>query len=150
MLSCSNLGFTKSLFLDMPLLHNQAFNHPTRDQESQSQGKAFKPAESVSQESDDTSGTGAFLFFFFTGAFLEMPAAHNRTARNVNHPCVSRIIRAWDSCRKNYVDKVQCLSTHVFCLPVKVPPKCKTVYGYPQAQFISKCAMLPIGCQCAV
>lgn len=141
MSSCSNLGFTKPFFLHMPLLHNQIFNHQPRDQDPEPQGEAFKSEESISQESDDTSGTGAFL---------GMPAAHNRTARDVNHPCVSRIIRAWDSCRKSYVDKVQCLSTHIFCLPVKVPPKCKTVYGYPQAQFISKCAMLPIGCQCAV
>lgn len=142
-LSCSSFGFTKPVFLDRLVLRNQAFRHPPRDQENQPQSDTIHPEESISQESDDTSGVEAFL---------DSPAAHNRTARDADHPCYSKIVSVLDPCRNDYVNHVVCLNKHVKCFQAIYNhhyPKCKTVYGYHKAKFISKCAMVPIGCQCA-
>ena len=83
----------------------------------------------------------------------EMPLAHNRTTRQANNRCLLRIERVWDKCRGQLVDRYQCRSQHVSCqqaIPKHNKPKCETVYGYPQAKFVSLCASLPIDCRCAV
>ena len=136
-LSCSSLGFTKPVFLQ-----DEAFNQQSRDQETQIQSDAFQPEENINQESDVTGGLDEIL---------DRPSAHNRTARATNHPCVSHIVRKWDGCRKSYVNIFHCDRTHIFCsqaINVHHSPKCKTVYG-SQVKFISKCPLLPVGCQCA-
>ena len=135
-LSCLNLSFTKPLSQEAPSFRNQALNQLLREQESQ-------PKESVSQETHATSAVD-----WFPG----MPVAHNRTTRDVGHPCVSRIVRVKDWCRNEFVNHVQCLNRHVSCYQAIYNhhyPKCQTVYGYLKAKFVSKCSMLPIGCRCA-
>ena len=150
-LSCFSPGSTKPTSLE-----SQAINQKSRDQDSQPQGDAFRPHESNNQESDVSSALGEFL---------DRPSAHNRTARDVNHPCVAKPPNVkWDNCRKRFVKEVQCLATHVACLDAVAKyykPLCKTVYGHDNHKrdyFPHKdrlpphrpnCAPLAIGCQCA-
>ena len=135
-LSCLYTIFTKPVFLE-----NQAINQRSRDQEDKSEGDNFQPEESINQENDGTSALDEFL---------DRPSAHNRTARNA-HPCVKKIVRKYDSCRKSHVDEIVCLNTHIACsdaVPKYGKPLCKTVYGFNQLKFIH-CTLLAIDCQCA-
>lgn len=136
LLSCVSLGSSKPVFLE-----NQAINQQSRDQETRTRGYAFQPEENITSESDATSELEEFLY---------RPSAHNRTARDTSHSCVSHVVREWDGCRKSYVDIFHCKRSHIFCgraINRHRSPKCKTVYG-SQAKFISKCPLLPVGCQC--
>ena len=137
-LSCFYTGFTKPVFLE-----NQPINQQLRDHGSRPQGDAFRPEESINQQNDVISTLDEFL---------DRPSAHNRTARDAGHPCVSKIVRKYDHCRRSYVNVFQCKPTRVSCfqaIPKYGKPLCKTVFGFYQAKFISKCPSLAIDCQCA-
>ena len=137
-----NLVCAKPLFLEMPFFGNETFNQHSQGQDSQPLSDAIKPEESISQESNHTSdGNGV----------LESPTAHNRIARNTQ-PCVSKVVREFDSCRNLWVDKVECKGRHPACnyvIPIHRVAKCRTVYGFRNAMFVNKCSALPIDCECA-
>ena len=137
-----NLVCAKPLFLEKPLLRSSAFNQPSLGQDSKPLSHATELEESISQESNITSDGSEFL---------ESLTAHNRIARNA-HPCVSKVVRAFDSCRNLWVDKVECKGRHPACnyvIPKHGVPKCNTVYGFRNPTFVNKCSALPIDCQCA-
>ena len=138
-----NLAFAKPFYPEMPFLRSQAFNQNSQGQDSQTVVDAIEPEESISQESNHTSKENGIL---------ESPNAHDRIARNT-HPCVSRVVRDFDSCRNIWVDKVQCKRRHPACSHVVSThgsPKCQPVYGFRNATFVTKCPSLPIDCQCAI
>ena len=142
LLTYLNMVCTKPVFLEIPLLRSPAFKHNPQGQDSQPLSDAIEPEENISQESNITSDENGFL---------ENPTAHHRIARNA-HPCVSKVVRAFDSCRNLWVDKVECKGRHPACnyvIPKHGVPKCHTVYGFRNAAFVSKCSALPIDCQCA-
>ena len=132
----------KPLFSEKSFLGSQAFNQHSQGQDSQPLSDVIEPEENISQDSNHTSdGNGC----------LESPTAHDRIARNA-HPCVSNVVREFDSCRNLWVDKVECKGRHVACnfvIPIHRAPKCHTVYGFRNATFMNKCSALPIDCQCA-
>ena len=135
-----NLICAKPLFLETPF--SQAFNQHSQGQDSQPLSDTIELEESISQESNNT-GDGS--------GFLGSPTAHNRIARSA-HPCVSKVVRAFDSCRNLWVNKVECKGRHPACnyvIPKHRVPKCNTVYGFRNAAFVNKCSALPIDCQCA-
>ena len=136
-----NMVCTKPLFLEMPL-RSQAYNQHSQGQDSQPLRGAFEPEENISRESNRTSdGNG----------FLESPTTYHRIARKT-HPCVSKVVRKFDSCRNLWVDKVECKGRHSACnhvIPIHRVPKCHTVYGFRNATFVNKCSSLPIDCPCA-
>ena len=137
-----NLICAKPLFSETPFLRSHALNQHSQGQDSQPLRDAIEPEESISEESNITSDENEFL---------ESPTAHNRIARNA-HPCVSKVLRAFDSCRNLWVNKVECKGRHPACnyvIPKHGVPKCNTVYGFRDAAFVSKCSALPIDCQCA-
>ena len=137
-----NMVCAKPLFLEKPLLRSLAFNQPSQGQDSKPLSHATELEESISQESNITSDGSEFL---------ESLTAHNRIARNA-HPCVSKVVRAFDSCRNLWVDKVECKRRHPACnhvIPKHGVPKCHTVYGFRNAAFVNKCSALPLDCQCA-
>ena len=138
-----NVVCAKPLSLEKPLLGRQAFNQHSQGQDSaQPLSDAVEPEESISQSSNHTSDGNEFL---------ESPTAHNRIARNP-HPCVSKLVREFDSCRNLWVDKVECKGRHPACnyvIPIHKVAKCRTVYGFRNAIFANKCSALPIDCQCA-
>ena len=130
----------KPLSSEMPFLRSQVFNQHSQD--SQPVVDAIEPEESISQESNHTSDVIGFL---------ESPNAHDRITRNA-HPCVSKVVRGFDSCRNLWVDKVECKGRHPACnyvIPVHRVPKCQAVYGFRNTKFANKCSALPIDCQCA-
>ncbi|KAL9955471.1 hypothetical protein ACROYT_G036801 [Oculina patagonica] len=133
-----SLVCAKPLFLEMPLLRSQVFNQHSQAEESQPQGDVFEPEESIySHEGNITSDVNEFL---------EIPTAHNRTARST-HPCVSKVWRERDSCRNRWVQMVQCDRTHPACnhvIPIHSIPKCQTVYSY-----YHNCPSIPVDCKCA-
>ena len=137
-----NIVCAKPLFLEIPLLPSHAFNQHSQGQDSQPLRDAIESQESISRESNHTSdGNG----------FLESPITRNRIARNA-HPCVSKVVREFDSCRNLWVDKVECKGRHSACnyvIPIHRVPKCRTVYGFRNGAFVNKCSALPIDCQCA-
>ena len=138
-----NLLCAKPLFLEKPFLRRQAFNQLSQGQDSKPVVHTIETEENISQESNHTSNAG--------NGFLESPTAHDRIARNA-HPCVSRIVREFDSCRNLLVDKVECKGRHAACnyvIPIRRVPKCQTVYGFKNATFANKCSALPIDCKCA-
>ena len=141
-LSYFNMVCSKSLFLEIPLLRSPAFNQHSQGQDSQRLSGAIEPKENISRQSNHTShGNG----------FLESLTTHNRIARNA-HPCVSKVVREFDSCRNLWVDKIECKGRHSVCnhvIPIHRVPKCHTVYGFRNAAFVNKCSALPIDCQCA-
>ena len=137
-----SLVCAKPLSLETPFLQGQTFNQLSQGEESQPQGEAFEPEENISQESNITSDLNEFLDIF---------TAHNRTARST-HPCVSGIVKEFDYCRNSIVVKVQCKRAHPACnhmIPIHSIPKCQTVYGYRNSNFVNKCSSLPIDCKCA-
>ena len=138
-----NLMCAKPLFLETPFLRNQAFIQHSQGQDSQPLlSGAIEPEGNISQESNITSDENEFL---------ESPTTHNRFARNAQ-PCVSKVVRVFDSCRNLWVDKVECKVRHPACnymIPIHRVPKCHTAYGFRNAAFVSKCSALPIDCQCA-
>ena len=137
-----NVVCAKPLFLEKPFLLSRAFNQHSQGQDSQPVVHAIESEDNKSQESNHTSdGNG----------ILESPTAHDRIARNA-HPCVSKVVRDFDSCRNLWVDKVECKGRHPACnyvIPIHRAPKCHTVYGFRNAKFVNKCSALPINCQCA-
>ena len=136
-----NMVCTKPLFMEMPL-RSQAYNQHSQGQDSQPLRGTFEPEENISRESNRTSdGNG----------FLESPTTYHRIARNID-PCVSKVVRKFDSCRNLWVDKVECKGRHSACnhvIPIHRVPKCHTVYGFRNATFVNKCSSLPIDCPCA-
>ena len=80
-------------------------------------------------------------------------ASHNRTNGDASNPCFHFQERTWDSCRQKDVYKARCHSTHASCYGAVAQgystTACEVVFGFPQAKYISKCAALPIDCQCA-
>ena len=141
-LSYFNMVCSKPLFLEIPLLRSRAFNQHSQGLDSQPLSGAIEPKENISRQSNHTSdGNG----------FLESLTTHNRIARNA-HPCVSKVVREFDSCRNLWVDMVECKGRHSVCnyvIPIHRVPKCHTVYGFRNAAFVNKCSALPIDCQCA-
>ena len=136
-LTWSTLGFSK------PIL-TETLQGAAGDPVAQIQADAILPEERIHSKSDVTRDLDSAP---------EMPRAHNRTTRQANNWCLLRIDRVWDNCRGQLVDRYQCRSQHVSCqqaIPKHNKPKCETVYGYPQAKFVSLCASLPIDCRCAV
>ena len=135
--------FAKPLYLEMPSPRSQAFNQFSQGQDSQPLSDAIELEESISQESNITSdGNG----------FLESPTAHHRIASNT-HPCVSRVVREFDSFRNLWVGKVQCKRRHPTCNHVVRKyrrPKCQPVYGFRNVTFVTTCPSIPTDCQCAV
>ena len=131
----------KPLSLEKPFLGSH-FNQHSQGQASSPLSDTIEPEESISQESNHTSdGNG----------LLEIATAHNRIARNA-HPCVSKVVREFDSCRNLWVDKVECKGRHPACnyvIPKHRVAKCRTVYGFRNATFVSKCSALSVDCQCA-
>ena len=137
-----NMVCAKPLFLEMPLLRSQAFNQHSQGQDSQPLSGAIEPEKNISRDSNITSDGNEFL---------ESSIAHNRIARDT-HPCVSKVVREFDSCRNLWVNKVQCKRRHSACnhvIPKHGVPKCRTVYGFRNAAFVNKCSALPLDCQCA-
>ena len=137
-----NLLCAKPLLLEKVFLRSQAFNQRSKGQDSQPFSDAIELEESISQESNHTSDGNWFL---------ESPTAHDRIARSAQ-PCISKVVREFDSCRNLWVDKVECKGRHPACnyvIPIHRVPKCDTVYGFRNAKFVSKCSALPIDCQCA-
>ena len=119
----------KAIFLPTPGLESQV-------------DEALEAGKSVDRKTDRASKVKGFL---------ERPTAHDRIARNTR-PCVSKVVREFDSCRNLWVDKVECKGRHPACsymIPIHRVPKCHTVYGFRNASFVSKCSALPIDCQCA-
>ena len=103
--SCFKLIFANPLYPEMLFLPSQAFNQHSQGQDSQPLSDSIEPEKSISQESKTTSdGNG----------FMESPTALGRIARNI-HPCVSRVVRKFDSCRNSWVDEVQCKRSHPAC-----------------------------------
>ena len=145
-LSCSTLCLTKPLFPEMPFLYNHTATHQSRDQDYHLKDAIVQPELKYIEnaESEVTSSLEQFL---------NKHVVSNRTARDVNNPCFEKAEKKWDSCRQKYVFKVHCHSTHAACYGALAKgysyPACKVVIGYPQAKYISKCAALPIDCQCA-
>ena len=141
--SCFNLFSAKPLLSETPFLRNQAFIQHSQGQDSQPLlSGAIEPEENISQESNITSDENEFT---------ESPTTHNRIARSA-HPCVSKVVREFDSCRNLWVDKVECKGRHPACnyvIPIHRVPKCHTVYGFRNATFVGKCSALPVDCQCA-
>ena len=145
-LSCSTLCLTKHLFPEMPFLYNHTATHQSRDQDYHLKDAIVQPELKYIEnaESEVTSSLEQFL---------NKHVVSNRTARDVNNPCFDKEVRKWDSCRQKDVYEVHCHSTHAACYGALAKgytyPACKVVIGYPQAKYISKCAALPIDCQCA-
>ena len=133
----------KPLFLEMPLLRSQASNQPSpAGQDSQPLSSAIELGANISRESNQTSDRNEFQ---------EILTAHHRITRNT-HPCASKIVREFDSCRNLWVNKIECKRRHSACnhvIPIHRLPKCHTVYGFRNAAFVNKCSALPIDCQCA-
>ena len=132
-------SFTKPFSQQVSSHRNHPLVHQLRDEDSQSR-VVFQPEEGIDEKIE--------------AEFPIRHASHNRTARDANNPCFHYIeARTWDSCRQKYVDKVHCYSTHAACYRALAQgysyPACQVVFGYPQAKYISKCAALPIDCQCA-
>ena len=132
-------SFTKPFSQQVSSHRNHPLVHQLRDEDSQSR-VVFQPEEGIDEKIE--------------AEFPIRHASHNRTARDANSPCFHYIeARTWDSCRQKYVDKVHCHSTHAACYRALAQgysyPACQVVFGYPQAKYISKCAALPIDCQCA-
>ena len=137
-----NLVCAKPLFLESPFHRSQTSNQHSQGQDSQPLSDAIEPKESISQESNHTSGGNGLR---------ESATVHNRIARNA-HPCVSKVVREFDSCRNLWVDKVECKGRHPTCnyvIPIHRIAKCRTVYGFRNAMFVNKCSALPIDCECA-
>ena len=132
----------KPLSSEMPFLRSQVVNQHSQGQDSQPAVDAIELEESISQERNHTSDVIGFL---------ERPTEHDRIARNA-HPCVSKVVREFDSCRNLWVNKVECKGRHPACnyvISVHRVPKCHTVYGFRNTKFVNKCSALPIDCQCA-
>ena len=132
-------SFTKPFSQQVSSHRNHPLVHQLRDEDSQNR-VVFQPEEGIDEKIE--------------AEFPIRHASHNRTARDANNPCFHYIeARTWDSCRQKYVDKVHCHSTHAACYRALAQgysyPACQVVFGYPQAKYISKCAALPIDCQCA-
>ena len=142
-LNCSSLSNAKPFSLKSPLTRNQAFTQQSREQDTELQDADFQSDESRNQQSDVTRGMVGFL---------NIPSAHNRTARDAGRPCVSQIDRKWDDCRKKFVNKVQCLGEHKACIqaiPKYGKPLCRTVFGFREAKYSVNCTSIPVDCQCA-
>ena len=130
----------KAIFLQTPRLGSQA-------------DEALEAGKSVDRKTDKASTLTERLTKQVrkVKGFLESPTAHHRIARNA-HPCASKVVRKFDSCRNLWVDKVECKGRHPACnsvIPKHRIPKCQTVYGFRNASFVNKCSALPIDCQCA-
>ena len=142
-LNFSEPGKSKPFRLANPLLRNQTFSQKSRDHERlQFQEVSIKSDENTIQESEVTRTLDGMV---------SRQSAHDRTARDVNNPCISKIEWTYDKCRKMYVKKTHCHSESVACLSAIADygkPLCVTVYG-TEARFLKKCKLLPIGCQCA-
>jgi len=139
-----NVVFAKPVYPEMPSPRSQAFNQHSQGQDYQPLRDAIEPEENISQLESNMTSDG--------NGFLETPTAHDRIARNT-HPCVSRVVREFDSCRNLWVDKVQGKRSHPACSHVVSThgtPKCQPVYGFRNATFVTKCPSLPIDCQCAI
>ena len=133
-----HLGFANHFYPEMPYLRSQAYNQHSQGLDSQPTVDAIAPEES--NNPSDPNGS------------LESPTAYSRIARNT-HPCVSRVVREFDSCRNLWVDKVQCKRRHPACNHVVRKygtPKCQPAYGFRNATFVNKCPSIPTDCQCAV
>ena len=127
-MSCSSLGFTKTLDLK---------DQPSEQQPVDQETKVLS-WESKYSESNVTSAADRLL---------KRSTAHNRTARDAGHMCIFKIERTWDYCRGKLVKRVHCKSEHVACfhaIPKHNKPLCQTVYGYRQAKYSSNCPSLPI------
>ena len=141
--SCFNLFFAKPRFSETPFIRSQAFNQHSQGQDSQPLSDATEPEKRISQDSNSTSDGNKVP---------ESPTAHDRIARST-HPCVSKVVREFDSCRNSWVDEVQCKRSHPACnyvISTHGIPKCQPVYGFRNATFVTKCPSIPIDCQCAV
>ena len=137
-----NLFYAKPLLSETPFVHSRAFSQHLQGQDSRPLSNATEPEKSISQESNITSN-GNWV--------MESPTARDRIVRKT-HPCVSRVVREFDSCRNLWVDKVQCKRSHPACSYVVRKygtPKCESVYGFRNATFVTKCPSLPMDCQCA-
>lgn len=132
------LRVAKSLSLEKQAFHRQG--HDQGEDDQRLRDDVSQPEESINQENDIRSAVNRPL---------DGSSAHDRIARNAHHPCVSKLIHEYDSCRKRYVTKAICSSQHVYCVPVGVPPKCKAVFGYPPTNTTINCKPIPVDCQCA-
>ena len=138
-----NVVFAKPLYPEMPTPRSQACNQHPQGQDSQPLNDATEPEEYITQEHNITSDGNKFL---------ESLTAHDRIARNA-HPCVSRVVREFDSCRNLWIDEVQCKRSHPACSYVVSThgiPKCQPVYGFRNATFVTRCPSIPIHCQCGI
>jgi len=129
-----NLVFSKAPYPEVLFFRTQAFNQHSQGQDYQLLSGAIELEESISQESNTTrDGNG----------FLESPTARDHIARNTR-PCVSRVVREFDSCRNLWVDKVQCKRRHPTCSHVVSTHKtlkCQPVYGLRNCTFVTKFPM---------
>ena len=124
------LNFAKSLYPEMQVLRSQAFHQHSQGQDSQPLSYSIEPGKSIRRT----------------------PTANDRIVRNT-HPCVSRVVRKFDSCRRSWVNELQCKRTHPACsyvIKTHGIPKCQPVYGFRNATFVEICPSLTIDCQCAV
>ena len=136
------LIFANPLYPEKPFLSSQAYNQHSQGQGSQPLSDSIEPEKSISEESNNTSGGNGFM---------ESPTAHDRIVRNT-HPCVSRVVRKFDSCRNSWVKEVKCKRRHTACsyvINTHGIPKCQPVFGFRNATFVTICPSLTIDCQCA-
>ena len=130
----------------MPLLYNYTATYQSRDQDYYSQDAIVQPELKYIENAESEVSSSL-------EQFLNKHVVRNRTARDVNNPCLQKTVKTWDKCRQKYVYEVCCHSAHTACYGALTQgysyTACKVVIGYPQAKYISKCKALQIDCQCA-
>ena len=116
----SSLLCSKPPFLEVSC--SRSFNQLSEGDESQPQGEAFEPEDSIGPES-------------------------NSFDPRWNQPCINKICDVYDYCRKSWVRTVECKSEDDDCnhSGPEGGHSCKTVYdnGYGGA-----CKKLPVNCKC--
>ena len=136
-----NLVCAKPPFLEASCSHS--FNQLSQGGESQPQGEAFEPEESISQGSNITSNLKGSL---------KISTSRKRIASR-SHICVSGMTKEYDFCRQSLVTKAKCRKHSSACMHV-IPqfhrPMCITIQGYRNDRFVNKCPPLPnaIDCGC--
>ena len=131
-----SLSFTKPLSQKVSFRQNHPLVHQLQHEDSQSD--VLQPEEGIDENIEESP---------------IRHASHNRTNGDASNPCFHFTEGTWDSCRQKYVYKAHCHGAHVACYRAMDRgysyPACQVVFGFPQSKYNSKCAKLPIDCQCA-
>ena len=131
-----SLSFTKPFSQKVSFRQNHPLVHQLQHEDSQSD--VLQPEEGIDENIEESP---------------IRHASHNRTNGDASNPCFHFTERTWDSCRQKYVYKAHCHGAHVACYRAidrgYSYPACQVVFGFPLSKYNSKCAKLPIDCQCA-